>query len=276
MLVRGDALLDRMEPFAGELVADRLRERGVDIRLSTTVTGVSRQGGAGTPVTVETGDGSRVEADEVLMATGRRPHTDDIGLETVGISPGSPLETTRGQVVSGVRGDWLFAVGDVTGEVPLTHQGKYQARLVGERLADQARGEEVDLTRWGRHMPTADQAAVPQVIFTDPEVAAVGLTAAQADARGFETRLVYYDLGSIAGAALQADGYTGRAAMLVDVRRTVLLGMTFVGQDVAELLHAATIAVVGEVPLDRLWHAVPSFPTMSEVWLRLLEEWRQG
>ena len=195
-------------------------------------------------------------------------------MESVGLIPGSPLVTDPGLAVRGVPGNWLFAAGDVTGEVLLTHQGKYQARLLGDRLAAQARGEQPDLSRWGRHMPTADDAAVPQVIFTDPEAAMVGLTQRQADERGLHTRMVTYKLGHVSGSALQADGYTGRAAMLVDTDREVLVGVTFVGQDAAELLHAATIAVVGEVPLNRLWHAVPSFPTMSEIWLRLLEECR--
>nr|WP_276611877.1 hypothetical protein [Kineococcus vitellinus] len=128
---------------------------------------------------------------------------------------------------------------------------------------------------WSRYAATATTSdvaqAVPQVVFTDPEVAQVGLTAAVARERGFEVRVVDYELGNVAGASLVADGYTGRARMVVDERRRVVLGATFVGQDVAELLHAATIAVVGEVPIDRLWHAVPSYPTISEVWLRLLE-----
>jgi len=178
------------------------------------------------------------------------------------------------RAVVGVDGGWLFAAGDVTGRVLLTHQGKYQARLLGDRLAAEARGEAPDRARWGRHTPTADDAAVPQVVFTDPEVAAVGLTERQAAERGLRTRLVSYDLGSVAGAALTADGYRGRAALLVDLDREVVLGATFVGPDVAELLHSATIAVVGEVPLSRLWHAVPAFPTVSEVWLRLLEALR--
>jgi dihydrolipoamide dehydrogenase len=112
---------------------------------------------------------------------------------------------------------------------------------------------------------------VPQVVFTDPEVCAVGLTAEQARQRGRTVRVVDYELGSVSGASLHADGYTGRARMVVDEDRRVVVGATFVGQDTADLLHSATVAVVGEVPLERLWHAVPSFPTMSEVWLRLLE-----
>jgi dihydrolipoamide dehydrogenase len=276
MLVRGDRLLDRLEPFAGEAVLAGLRERGVDVRLGTNAVRVSRDGAPDGPATLELDDGDTLQADEVLVATGRRPRTGDVGVESVGLAPGKPLATDDGLAVRGVDGNWLFAAGDVTGAVLLTHQGKYQARLLGDRLAAQARGERPDLSRWGKHTPTADDVAVPQVIFTDPEVAMVGLTEREAADRGLRTRMVGYDLGHVSGAALQADGYTGRAAMLVDTDREVLVGVTFVGQDVAELLHAATIAVVGEVPIARLWHAVPSYPTMSEVWLRLLEEWRKA
>jgi dihydrolipoamide dehydrogenase len=276
VLVRGDRLLERVEPFAGELVLDGLRACGVDVRLNTTVTRVERPDGPGGPVRLELADDSVLECDELLVATGRRPNTADLGLDTVGLSPGQPLRTDDGLAVDGVAGGWLYAAGDVTGRVLLTHQGKYEARLLGDRLAAQARGEQPDLSRWGRHAATADAAAVPQVVFTDPEVAAVGLTEARATDQGRRTRLVSYNLGHVSGAALHADGYTGRAALLVDLDRNILLGATFAGPDVAELLHAATVAVVGEVPLERLWHAVPAFPTMSEIWLRLLEGLRRN
>ena len=117
----------------------------------------------------------------------------------------------------------------------------------------------------------ADERMWPQVVFTDPQVCSVGLTEAQAREQGFDVRVVEYDLGSVTGASIEADGYTGKANIVVDESRHVLLGATFVGQDTAELLHSATVAVVGEVPIEKLWHAVPSFPTISEVWLRLLE-----
>jgi dihydrolipoamide dehydrogenase len=142
---------------------------------------------------------------------------------------------------------------------------------VGDVIVARAKGEPVEDGRWGRHVATADDRAVPQVVFTDPEVASVGLTAAAADAAGLRTRVVDYDLAAVAGSALYAEGYRGQARMVVDEDRRVIVGCTLVGPDVAELLHAATIAVVGEVPLDRLWHAVPAFPTVSELWLRLLE-----
>jgi dihydrolipoamide dehydrogenase len=112
---------------------------------------------------------------------------------------------------------------------------------------------------------------VPQVVFTDPEIASVGLTAAAAEAAGLRIRVVDYDLAATAGSSLHAEGYQGHARMVVDEDRKVIVGFTLVGPDVAEMVHAATIAIVGEVPLDRLWHAVPAFPTVSEVWLRLLE-----
>ncbi|ALC19029.1 dihydrolipoyl dehydrogenase family protein [Streptomyces pristinaespiralis] len=274
MLVRGGGLLPRMEPFVGEHVADGLREAGVTVRTDTDVTAVERPGGTG-PVTLVLGDGERIEADELLIATGRAPRTDDIGLETVGLEPGSWLTVDDSCRVQGT--EWLYAVGDVNRRALLTHQGKYQARVAGAAIA--ARAQQVPLLetdRWGAHAATADHAAVPQVVFTDPEAAAVGLSLAEAEGAGHRVRAVDYDLASVAGAGLYAENYRGHARMVVDLDREVLLGVTFVGAGVGELLHSATIAVAGEVPIDRLWHAVPSFPTISEIWLRLLETYRAG
>ena len=104
-----------------------------------------------------------------------------------------------------------------------------------------------------------------------PEVATVGLTASAAGYAGLEVRVVDYEIGDVSGAALSRDGFRGTARMVVDEARGVLVGVTFTGPDVAELLQAATTAIVGEVPIGRLWHAVPAFPTVNEVWLRLLE-----
>ncbi|MFD6700566.1 MULTISPECIES: dihydrolipoyl dehydrogenase family protein [unclassified Microbacterium] len=258
-------LLGSVEPFAGELVAEGLRALGVDVRTGVATKSVSRDADG---VTVST-DGGDVRAAEILVATGRTPRSGDIGLETVGLAAGRSIRTDDTLRVPGV--DWLYAVGDVNGRVLLTHQGKYQARAAGDVIAARAKGEPVDDDRWGRHVATADHAAVPQVVFGEPEVAAVGVTAAAAREAGHRVREVEVEFSSVAGASLHADGYRGRAHMVVDEERQVLLGVTLVGSDVAELIHAATIAVVGEVPLARLWHAVPSYPTMSEVWLRLLE-----
>ncbi|WP_171072807.1 NAD(P)/FAD-dependent oxidoreductase [Streptomyces sp. DASNCL29] len=275
VLVRGSGLLNRIEPFAGELVAETLREAGAEIRTGTSVKGLARPGGAEGPVTVTLESGEQLEADEVLFATGRAPHTADVGLETVGLEPGGWLTVDETCRVTDVPDGWLYAAGDVNHRALLTHQGKYQARIAGAAIGARARGvERLDTGRWGEHATTADEAAVPQVVFTDPEVAAVGLTAAQAESEGRSIRVVDYDMGQVEGAALYADGYRGRARMVVDLDRGHLIGVTFVGPGVSELLHSATVAVAGEVPIDRLWHAVPSFPTISEIWLRLLEAYR--
>ena len=273
LLVRGDGLLDRMEPFAGEMVADALREAGADVRFGANIGSVERDGSGG-EVTLGLEGGARVTADEVLFATGRAPHTGDIGLDTVGLKPGGWLEVDDTCRVAAVPGGWLYAAGDVNHRALLTHQGKYQGRMAGAAIGARAKGEPVDDAPWGRHAATADRAAVPQVVFTDPEVAAVGLSAAEAERAGLRVRAVDYDLAQVAGASLYGDGYRGRARMVVDLDRGVLAGVTFVGPGVGELLHSATVAVAGEVPVDRLWHAVPAYPTISEVWLRLLEAYR--
>ncbi|MFE3093779.1 dihydrolipoyl dehydrogenase family protein [Streptomyces sp. NPDC059248] len=272
LLVRGGGLLPRMEPFVGEHIADALTAAGADVRLNTDVTAVVRDGGTG-PVTLVLADGDRVEADEVLFATGRAPRTDDIGLDTVGLTPGSWLDVDDTLRVDG--SDWLYAVGDVNHRALLTHQGKYQARIAGAAIVARAQGVPLlETDRWGAHSATADTAGAPQVVFTDPEAASVGLSLAEAEAAGHRVRAVDHDIASVAGAALYADGYRGHARLVVDLDRDILLGATFVGPAVSELLHSATIAVVGEVPVDRLWHAVPSYPTISEIWLRLLEVYR--
>ncbi|MEK0097185.1 NAD(P)/FAD-dependent oxidoreductase [Streptomyces sp. A475] len=270
VLVRGPGLLPRMEPFAGELVRQALVEAGAEVRTGVSVKGVTREGGT---VVTTLDDGSTLESDEILFATGRAPRTDDIGLETVGLEPGSWLTVDDSLRVEGST--WLYAVGDVNRRALLTHQGKYQARIAGAAIAARAQGVPLlETDRWGAHAATADHSAVPQVVFTDPEAGSAGLTLAEAEAAGHRVRAVDYDIASVAGAGLYGDGYRGRARMIVDLDREILLGVTFVGPGVGELVHSATVAVAGEVPVDRLWHVVPSYPTVSEVWLRLLETYR--
>jgi pyruvate/2-oxoglutarate dehydrogenase complex dihydrolipoamide dehydrogenase (E3) component len=274
LLAQADGLLPRMEAFAGELVGRALAEAGVDVRIGAAVTAVRRLDGAG-PVTVMLEDGSEVEADDVLFATGRQPLTDDIGLDTVGLEPGSWLEVDDTCMVRAFQDGWLYAVGDVNHHALLTHQGKYQARIAGAAIAARAAGQPIDTSPWGPHAVTADYHAVPQVFFCDPPAGAVGLTADQAERAGHRIRVIDVDPGEkVIGANLYADGYTGRARMVVDEDHGHLLGVTFVGPGVEELIHSATVAVAGQVPLSRLWHAVPCFPSISEVWLRLLEAYR--
>ncbi|MFE7974991.1 dihydrolipoyl dehydrogenase family protein [Streptomyces shenzhenensis] len=269
MLVRGKGLLPRMEPFAGELVAEALADAGAEVRTGTSVASVARENGT---VVALTAAGDRVEGDEILFATGRVPHTDDIGLGTVGLEPGSWLPVDDSLRVTGT--DWLYAVGDVNHRALLTHQGKYQARIAGAAIGARAAGDPVVAEPWSAYTATADHHAVPQVIFTDPEAAAVGLSLAEAEQAGHRVRAVDVEFSSVAGAGLYGDGYKGRARMVVDLEDEILRGVTFVGPGVGELIHSATVAVAGRVPVSRLWHAVPSYPTISEVWLRLLEAYR--
>lgn len=265
-VIARSGLLGGMEPFAGERVAAGLKELGVEVRTSTGTTSVRRDD-SGVTITLDGGD--EIVAAEVLVATGRSPRSGDIGLEVVGLEPGRWIETDDTLRVPG--SEWLYAVGDVNGRVLLTHQGKYQGRAAGDVIAARAKGEDVDDAPWGRHVATADHAAVPQVTFSIPEVGSVGLTEAAAREAGTAVRAVDYDLGWVAGASLYEDGFAGQARLVVDTDRDVVIGATFVGPEVAELVQAATIAIVGEVPIARLWHAVPSYPTISEIWLRLLE-----
>lgn len=277
VLVRGDRVLASSEPFASEQVLAGLRAIGVRVELEVDVTAAHRAGDA-VEVTYDrpaAGETHTVSGAEVLVATGRRPRTGDLAIEALGLSPGHPIAVDDALCATGVEEGWLFAVGDVNGRTGTTHQGKYGARIVGEVLAARFgnhddRAEE-DRDSWSAHRASADLVGAPQVVFSRPEVSAVGLTLAAAEARGLAVRAVDYDMAHVSGAYLKADDYAGHARFVIDTERAVIVGATFTGPDAAELLHAATIAVVGEVPLSRLWHAVPSFPTVSEVWLRLLE-----
>ena len=255
LIHRGTRLIEREEPFAGEQVADALREYGVDLRFETSMASVSRNG----VVRLELEGGGSLEADELLVATGRTPRTADIGLETAGLEPGKYVAVDESLRVPGL--DWLYAVGDVNGRALLTHMGKYQARLA----ADAIMGKEVRLR--------SDGGASPRVIFTDPQVGAVGLTLAAAEEAGLRVRALEVDTGGNAGGSFVGKGAVGTARLVVDEDRRVVVGATITGPEVAEALHAATIAVIAETALDDLWHAVPAFPTRSELWLRLLESY---
>jgi len=272
----GPRLIAREEAFAGELVAESLRERGVDVRLDSKVTKVSRdtRSGTGSEVVIglEEGSskdsasvpdpaGSPVVADELVVAVGRRPLTGDLGVETVGLEPGEIIEVDDQMRATGVEGDWLYAVGDVNGRALLTHMGKYQARAA----ADVIMGRQA--------VVTADGSVSPRVIFTDPQVAAVGHTLDSAQSEGLNVRAVDATTSGNAGGSFYGNDAPGTTRLVIDEDRRVVVGATFTGAEVADFLHAATIAVVGEVPLEKLWHAVPSFPTRSEVWLKLFEEY---
>ncbi|MEK6251924.1 MAG: NAD(P)/FAD-dependent oxidoreductase [Actinomycetota bacterium] len=252
----GPRLLPREEPFASELVADSLRDQGVDVRTGAKAKSARRESGR---VVVDLDSGESVEGAEILVAVGRKPRSEGIGLESVGIEPDGFIEVNDQLLVDG--SDWLYAIGDVNGRALLTHMGKYQARIA----ADHVLGKDVAATE--------EQRGSPHVTFTDPQVAAVGQTLEQAQEAGIRARAVDVPTGGTAGASFIGRDAPGTSRLVVDEDRRVIVGATFVGVETADFLQAATIAVVGEVPLDRLWHAVPAFPSRSEVWLNLLEEY---
>jgi dihydrolipoamide dehydrogenase len=262
-LVEGfERLIAREEPFAAEEVTAALRAAGVEVLTDANATAVARPAPGG-EVTLTLEGGRELRGDELLVAVGRRPSTTDLGLERVGLQPGDTLEVDDRMRVAGHP--WLYAVGDVNGRSLLTHMGKYQARVASYAI-DGDDGPRA----------TTDGAGSPRVIFTDPQVAAVGLTEAAARDAGIAVRTVSHPSAGTAGASFVGREAPGTCRLVVDADRDVVVGATFVGFEVAEWLHAATIAIVGEIPIARLWDCAPAFPTRSEVWLRLLEAYEAG
>ena len=265
-LIQGDPrLLVREEPFAAVELREAFEAEGITVITGAKVTRVRRER-PDRPVTAVLEDGREVTGDEMLVAVGRKPHTTDIGLDTVGLGEraGKYLEVDERLRVKGTNGDWLYAVGDCAGLALLTHMGKYQGKVAGDVIL----GRDV--------VDVADQRVVTRVTFTDPQVGAVGFTEEQARANGMNVRIATSSIAGVAGAYLRGDGIEGTAQLVVDAARGVIVGATFTGPDVQEMVHAATIAIVGAVPVAHLRHAVPAFPTVSEVWLHLVEELSGG
>jgi len=254
----GPRLLPREEPFAGEQVRAAFEREGIAVLVGTRLAAIRRKGTDG-PVCGTLSGGEEVTADEVLVATGRHPRTDDVGLGSVGLRPGRPVRVDERLRAAGVPGGWLYAVGDCTGLAPLTHMGKYQARIA----ADVITGRDV--------RDRASRDAVTRVIFTDPQVCAVGLTVADAQQRGLDVRVLDVGTGDVPGSYVLGEGLQGTTRLVVDKASDVLVGATITGSGVQELLHSAAVAVAGRVPLTELRHAVPAFPTVAEVWLHALE-----
>ncbi len=259
-LVEGeDRLLPREEPFAGEQVAASLESSyGIDVRTGVLAERVS-SGGAG--VVVELNDGSQAEAEELLVAIGRVPRTKEIGLDSAGVEPGEHgfLETDAHLRVS--DREWLYAVGDVNGRALFTHMGKYQAWVAAENVL----GHEVEAI--------AEDIGSPRVTFTDPQVAAVGKTLAQAEEAGIDAKAIDVPTDGTAGASFQGKDTGGTSRLVIDQDKQTIIGATFTGFETADFLHAATIAILGAVPLARLRHAVAAYPTRSEIWLKLIEQY---
>jgi pyruvate/2-oxoglutarate dehydrogenase complex dihydrolipoamide dehydrogenase (E3) component len=249
-----DRILTKEEPFASEQVQDALRERGVRIELGRKATKVSTAAGQKT-VTLE--DGTTASGEELLVAIGRRPNTAPV--EPLGFEPGKSVAVDEWMVSD--RFDWLYAIGDVNGIALLTHMGKYQASIAADHIAG----------RRTYAQTAANGLQSPRVTFTDPQIAAVGHTEASAKAAGLNYRVIDVQTSGNAGGSFLGKGAPGTTRMIVDEERRLIVGATVTGAEVADYVQPFSIAIVGEVPVERLWHAVPPFPTRSELWLRLLE-----
>jgi pyruvate/2-oxoglutarate dehydrogenase complex dihydrolipoamide dehydrogenase (E3) component len=257
-LIEGERrLLAREEEFACEEVTEALEEQGVDIRTGRNASSVRRDGDA---IAVTLDDGATVTGEQLLVALGRKPQTDGLGLESVGLEPGGYVDVDEHAQVPGR--DWLYVIGDLNGRAAFTHMAKYQARIAADHI----------LGRDSAARHGADGPLAPRVIFTDPQVAAVGHTTKTAADAGLSPRVIDIPTSGNAGGSFYGRGARGTSRFLVDEQRGVLIGATITGSEVADYLHAATIAIVAEVPVTRLRHAVPAFPTRSEIWLKLIEE----
>ena len=260
MLIRDGTLLTGFEPLVSDLLTDQLEESGIDIQFFTEATQVQRPAGMdqglgkqkGGPITIRTNHGQSIEADELLLAAGRRPALESINLESVGLTADDVLEQRTPE--------WLHPLGDAGGKHQLTHMGKYQAKMFAKKFL-------------GQQVPApALEPPTPQVVFTDPQVAFVGLTEEAATEAGYDVVVAEADFADVVGAALLRDDVVGKAKLVVDKNTDLLLGATFVGPETGEMLHAATIAITAQVPVSTLQHAIPVFPTASEIWLGLLEQ----
>jgi pyruvate/2-oxoglutarate dehydrogenase complex dihydrolipoamide dehydrogenase (E3) component len=257
----GKHLLSREEGFAGEEVAESLREHfDVDVRTGTKVEAV-RPEGAG--VVAILSDGTTAEAAEILVAVGRVPNTGELDLEAAGARADERgfLDADAHMRVGG--SDWLYAIGDANGRSLFTHMGKYHAWIAAENLL----GRPVEAI--------AEDLGSPRVTFTDPQVAAAGKTLAQAREAGLDARAVDVPTDGTPGASFQGKDTGGTSRLVVDQAEGTIVGATFTGFETADFLQAATVAIVAEVPIAKLRHAIAPYPVRSEVWLKLLEKYEE-
>jgi len=257
----GPHLLGRDEPFAGEEVAESLRENfDVDVRTGIKVEEVASSGEG---VVAKLSDGGTAEAAEILIAVGRVPNTDGLDLEAADAQANDHgyIDVDDQMRVGG--SDWLYAIGDVNGRALFTHMGKYHAWVAAENLL-------------GRESAASAEAlGSPRVTFTDPQVSAAGKTLKQAEEAGLNARAVDVPTDGSPGASFQGKETGGTSRIVVDQAKGTIVGATFTGFETADFLQAATVAIVGEVPLSRLRHAIAPYPTRSEVWLKLLERYEE-
>ena len=255
-----DRLLPVEEPFAGEELESAFRAQGITVITGVRMVKAVREADDA-PISATLEDGRVLVGDELLVSVGRRPRTQDLGLESVGLEPGRFIDVDDNLRATKVPDGWLYAIGDVCGRALLTHMSKYHARCAADHIL-------------GRGVEGASQhRAIPRIVFTDPQIAAVGLTLQQATDQGIDAVGARCDIADVAGAVVTGEGVAGPIGVVVDAGREVIVGATFVGPDIGDMLHGATIAIVAEMPFRKLRHAVPSFPSLSDVWLKIIESY---
>lgn len=244
------------EPEASKRIQQALERVGVEFRLSTSASAFAD---VDHHVMVEVDNGEPLPADHVLIAVGRRPRVAAIGLGSV-VGAGE-LRTDEWLRVSGAE-DWLYAIGDVNGRAPYTHGANYHAAILSEYLLG-------DASSGGAR---GDRTATPRVMFTVPNLAAVGMTEGQARERDIDVLTSEWDLADVAAPFSHGHEHPGWAKLVVDGSDRRLIGATFVSAAAGEMIHAATIAIVAGLTIDELRHAIAPFPTHSEVWTPLVSQ----
>ncbi|HUY44544.1 MAG TPA: NAD(P)/FAD-dependent oxidoreductase [Streptosporangiaceae bacterium] len=240
-------------PFTGEILGDSLRRTGVDLRLGSPVVKAETTD-SGLALTLA--DGTTIEADRVLLATGRRPRVSGLGLEVLGLSgsPGAALpldETCRVVAPQGKKNAGrIWAAGDVTAVAPYTHTARYQARIVTANILGGNR--------------CADYRAVPRTVCTSPSVYTVGMSPALAAASGMDLVTVSFELAETARATVEDDD-RGRVELYADAGRDdILVGAAAVGPYAEEWMGEVTLAIRARIPLAVLADVVHAFPTYGE------------
>jgi len=253
LVAEGDSLLSSEEPELGRATAKTLRGDGVSVRTGIRVKSVHPTGEGGVRVVLD--EWGELAAEVLVVATGRTPSTRDLGLELYGWDQeDQQLPTDEHCRVLGQP--HLWAIGDVTEVAPFTHTATYQGRVVASNL----RGEE----------RLADYRAIPRVVYTDPPVAAVGLTRERASSAGFNLASSTISLAETARAA--AEGVSaGSLTLVADRDQGILLGAAAAGPAVDEMIGWATLAIKAEVPIATLMDSVAPFPSYSEAYLAALQ-----
>jgi pyruvate/2-oxoglutarate dehydrogenase complex dihydrolipoamide dehydrogenase (E3) component len=254
LIHRGTHLLEREEPRVGEIAEPLLREAGIDIRLGTEALRARRNGAESI---LELSDGTEVGADVIIFATGRTPRTRGLGFETAGVAIGEHGEVIVDEQNRAAAGVW--AIGDVTGIMPFTHVAKYHGRIVADAILGRPRAARYE--------------GIPRVVFTDPEIAAVGLTRAEADKQGISSASAEIDLvASIARPWIYEKEPRGKMALLADTDAGVLIGAWAIAPLAGEWIHQAALAIREHIPIEALLDQVAQFPTYNEGYLAALEE----